>query len=156
MGLLEPDVGYRCGDGETRLKKNGKAVVVTSLAHAEAALAAAETMGAKVILLSAPDAAANVGPGWFDAVVTLAADRFPAANYVALLDCGDAPGDAMAALRHGFKQIRYAGPKQAAISDIARKLKAKVVVSRPDALDLQNNELEGGNLADACRSWLSD
>ena len=156
MGFLEPDVRYGRGDGESRLKKNGKAVIVTSLAEAEAALAAAESVGAKVVLLSAPDAAANVGPGWFDAVVTLAAGRFPAANYVALLDCGDAPGDAMAALRHGFKQIRYAGPRQAAISDIARELKAKVVVSRPDALDLQTIELDGNNLADACRFWLSD
>ncbi len=156
MGFLQQDVGYGSGDGESRLKKYGKAVTVISLAQAEAALSAAESMDVGVLLISAPDAAGNVGPGWFDALVVLASSSFPAARYEVLLDCGNAPGDAMAALRHGFKHIRYKGTKQAAISDIARKHGAHIVENRPDALDLQKVEVNCENVADACRSWLSD
>ena len=155
MGILKPDVGYSRSDGETRLKQYGKAVTVISLAQADAALSAAENLCAEITLISAPDAAASVGPGWFDAVVTLATSRFPAAKYIAILDCGNAPGDALAALRHGIKFIRYCGAKQAAITEIAKKYGANVVQTRPKSLDLSDAEGEKQDPITACCSWLS-
>lgn len=154
MGLLQSDVGYGRGDGETRLTRYGKAVTFLSLADAEAALAAADASGFRVTLLSAPDAAASVGPGWFDAVITMAENQYPQAVYDAILDCGDAPGDAMAALRHGVTHIRYEGARQAAIEDIARQLGAEVVRERPPSLDLAAAKSEGADARAACLAWL--
>lgn len=156
MGLLQSDVGYGRGDGETRLKRYGKAVIFLSLADAEAALAAADALGVKVTLLSARDAAASVGPGWFDAVVTLAKNQYPQTHCDAILDCGDAPGDAMAALRHGVTHIRYNGTRQTAIADIARQYGAAVLPDRPPALDLAAARSEGTDAHAACLAWLSD
>ena len=156
MGILEQDVGYRRGDGETQLKGDGKAVTVISLAQAEAALEAAAAADAPVVLMSAPDAAASVGAGWFDAVVTLSRESHPLAKSVAVLDCGGAPGDAMAALRHGVEAIRYEGASQTQIEDIARKCGANVIRRRPRSLDLNAVETAGGDLIAACRAWLED
>jgi hypothetical protein len=156
MGFLQPHVGHGRGDGETRLKGAGKAVTVISLVQAEAALAAAAAENAPVTLLSAPDAAANVGPGWFDAVVTLARNAYPNAQATAVLDCGDAPGHALAALRHGFKIVRYAGRNQAEIEEIARRFGARVLAERPPALDLEAIATVGDDLETACRKWLGE
>lgn len=155
MGLLEPYVGYRSCHGETRLNRFGKAVTFLNLDQAEAALQAAQSLDTRVTLLSAPDAAASVGPGWFDAVVALASQRVPEAEFDAVLDCGAAAGDALAALRHGVKVIRYSGANQVAISEIAEQQGAFVLQERPVSLDLSDAAQAGQDLATACREWLS-
>ncbi len=154
MGFLEPHVGYRRGDGETRLKPVGKAITVISFAQAEAALAAAAALKLPVTLISAPDAAASVGPGWFDALVALARAEYPDVEVTAILDCGAAPGRALAALRHGLKAIRYDGPSVERIADIARRSGARLVGERPPSLDLE--AALGGDIdtESVCRAWL--
>lgn len=49
----------------------------------------------------------------------------------AVLDCGDRPGDALAALRAGWRTIVYSGSAAAKIRDIARQRGAQVLKERP-------------------------
>lgn len=105
-----------------------------------------------VVLISAPGASAYAGAGWFDALVALAGTAYPNAEFKAVLDCDDAPGHALAALRHGFKTIRYEGASQLQIEDIAALSGATVLRTRPDALEL--TEADDPTVLEAtCRSW---
>ncbi len=70
------------------------------------------------------------------------------------MDCGAAPGHAMAALRHGFKFIRYRGARQIAIEDIAAQTGATVLTDRPDALDLETGLTAHDTFETACLAWL--
>jgi hypothetical protein len=113
--------------------------------------------GIPVFLLSAPSAAASVGPAWFAAVVSTAIADCPDARVEPLLDCGSMPGYALAALRHGVKAIRYGGASFDAIVAIAAQRGAIVLRDRPPTLDL--GDLAAGRedeaaLADACHRWL--
>jgi hypothetical protein len=124
------------------------------LAHATLALKAASETERPVLLLSAPYAAGATGPGWFGSVVDQAISAVPEAEVSAMLDCGDLPGYAMAALRQGIKNIRFDGDTFEKISDIAQQLGATVTAERPDSLDLYALELDGKRLEMACGSWL--
>jgi fructose/tagatose bisphosphate aldolase len=84
-------------------------IVIHSLGQARAALAAAAASGAAVTLASAPGAALQAGPGWFKAVIDEAHEGYPQVAVTAILDCGDAPGAVMAALRIGLKYLRFDG-----------------------------------------------
>ena len=154
MGLLEPHVGYGCRDGKIGLKQNHRAITVISLVQTEAALAAAAALGVCVTIISAPNAAEAAGPGWFEAVIATARKRYPNVAVTAILDCGDAPGHALAAIRHGVKAIRYDGPAPDQINDIAAQAGALVFRQRPEALDLYAMEVAGLDLSVGCRDWL--
>ena len=154
MGFLEPHVRYRGSNGETGLKQNRRAITVISLVQAEFALAAASALGVCVTVISAPNAAQAAGPGWFDAVIAAAQARFPDVKVTAILDCGDAPGHALAALLHGVKAIRYDGPAAAQIGNIAAQTGAILFRERPASLDLYDREVAGLDLLVACRDWL--
>ena len=84
-------------------------IVIHSLDHARAALAAAATCGQEVILASAPGAAVQAGPGWFKAVIEQAGEAYPKIAVTAILDCGDQPGAVMASLRLGLANLRFHG-----------------------------------------------
>jgi hypothetical protein len=88
-------------------------IVIHSLAHARAALAAAAVCGQDVIVASAPSAALQAGPGWFKAVIEEAREAYPQVDVTAILDCGDQPGAVMAALRLGLKHTRFHGVAEA-------------------------------------------
>ena len=60
-------------------------------------------------LASAPSAALQAGPAWFKAVIDEASAAYPDVAVTAILDCGDAPGAVMAALRAGLTQLRFSG-----------------------------------------------
>ena len=130
------------------------AIVVHGLDHAEAALAAAAELGVPVTLISAPSAAGYAGPSWFRAVVDEARAAYPAVDVTAVLDCGDMPGYALAALRDGVAAIRFSGDTAAKIADIAAQYGAQVIAERPEALDLAWVERSRRNLERACREWL--
>ena len=130
------------------------AIVIHGLAHAEAALAAAAELGVPVTLISAPSAAGYVGPAWFRAVVEQARAGQPQVDVTAVLDCGDMPGYALAALRDGAKVIRFSGDTAAKIADIAAQYGAQVIAERPEALDLAWVERSRRNPERACREWL--
>lgn len=110
------------------------AVVVHGMAHARAALAP----GLPVILLSATGAVMSGGCLWWRAVVTDAARQHPATPCIDILDCADAPGLAMGALREGQMRLilwphTLAFPAVAAAADA---IGAMVLPTRPPALDL--------------------
>ncbi len=131
------------------------AVTVHALAQADAALAARGPAG--VLLLSAPAAACFAGPDWFLAVVSEAASRHPGAAMRAALDCADAPGTALAALRAGARLVVLAGdcPAFPTILAAAREVGAVVLPARPPSLDLGLLDLrrraDGARLA----AWLA-
>jgi hypothetical protein len=112
------------------------ALVVHGRAQAEWALRVAA--GRPLLLLSAPGAALNAGPGWFMAVIEQAAAQFPSAPLAAALDCAEAPGAALAALRAGFKLIIFdlGHPSAASVLGAAQEAGAEVLGIRPEALDL--------------------
>jgi hypothetical protein len=111
------------------------AVVVHGRAQAEWALRVAA--GRPVLLVSAPAAALNAGPGWFKAVLDQAAAEYPGAPFRAALDCAAAPGAALAALRAGFELVIFdLEHPSASVLGAAAEAGAEVLGSRPEALDL--------------------
>ena len=134
-----------------------RVIVIHSLEHARAALTAAVQLRVAVTLWSAEGAAGNAGPLWFVELIKAAEEEFPSAKFAAVLDCGDAPGYALAALRAGCSSIRFNGkPVVAAkIKAIARQYGATLhmgkVANSGKALDLAG---ESDPLT-ACRKWLS-
>jgi len=84
-----------------------------------------------VTLVSAPAAAASGGPEWFKALVDAAKASQPQADVDAVLDCGARPGDAMAALRSGWRKIVYSGPAAAKIREMADGMNVVVLRTRP-------------------------
>ncbi len=128
------------------------AFVIHGLAHARAALAAADGLGVPDTLLSAPLAAAYAGPGWFRAVAEQACAAHPGVAVTAVLDCGDMAGHALAALREGVLAIRFAGDTAGKIEDIAGQYGARVVAERPAAFDLA--AVADRDMVAACTAWL--
>jgi len=118
---------------------SGKRVIVHSLDHARAALAAARDLKVPVTLASARGAGGYMGPLWFKALIETARADFPGVAVAAVLDCGDEAGTTLAALRHGLKRVRFTGDETALapLREIARELGAEIETgAEPDALDL--------------------
>ena len=114
-------------------------ILIHSLAHAVAALSAAAERGHSIVIASAPAAGIYAGPGWFGALVVAARETVPAAQTIALLDCGEDAGAAIGAIRAGIEGIIFTGRADAAarLADIADKRGALLITSRPQpALDL--------------------
>ena len=129
-----------------------RAIVIHSLAHAVTALKAAEEAGTSITLLSPPDFALYGGAGFFNAIVRRARAKVPAAKSEAVLDCGNAPGVALEALRAGAEAVRFGGRPavRKKIADIAAAHGAQLFTVRPQALDL----LDAIDVHAACRAWL--
>ena len=131
----------------------GPAVVVH--APAEAALALALAGPAGVVLLSAPGAAGSLGPAWFQAIVAAAAAASPGVAHLAVLDCADAPGQALAALRAGLRAVVLAPcPASAAVAAAAAEVGAAVWAARPPALDLGRLALDRPGGRARLQAWL--
>ncbi len=114
-------------------------IVVHSLAHALGALKAAAGCGCPIVLTSAPDAGIYAGPGWFRALVEAARQMVPAARFRAMLDCGDEPGAALAAIRAQVDGAIFTGRPDVArrLADIAGQQRVRFATERPAAgLDL--------------------
>jgi len=108
-------------------------VVVHGLSHATAAL----RPGFPVVLLSAPAAAGYAGCLWWRELIAAARALHPATPALDILDCGAAPGHAMAALRVGQRLlILEPCPAFPAVADAAATWGAHVLAGRPPALDL--------------------
>lgn len=127
--------------------RDAPAVVVHTAGEARAALADAGPRG--IVLLSARGAASNMGVAWFLALVAQArADLAGAAPpHWAALDCGDAPGFALAALRAGAPLLVLdpAVPAFAAVAAAAAEVGAAVWAERPAALDLGTLDVREGS-----------
>ncbi len=85
-----------------------QATIVHGWGDAAAALAAAGA-GGSVTLVSAPDAGGYAGAGWFMALADRAQAEFPRVAQSWILDCGDAPGHVLAALRAGVRAVVFTG-----------------------------------------------
>ena len=109
------------------------AVVVHGLAQLRLAL----RPGLPVTLLSAPAAACFAGSAWWRALMAIGRAEF-GGPWDDILDCGDAPGTAMAALRLGQRRLilAEAAPGFAAVVAAASALGAEVTTARPPLLDL--------------------
>lgn len=115
-------------------------IVVHSLAQAVAALAAAREAGVTVRLVSAPAAAATLGALAFRDMIAAAEGGMSGSSAGAVLDCGDAPGLALNAMRHGIKVVRVeASPEvRRSLGDIAAQCGAALDEDRRDTLDLRD------------------
>ncbi len=107
------------------------AVTIHSAAHAEAALAP----GLPVTLLSAPGAVLYAGAGWWRALIAAAG---PPKGTPDILDCADAPGRALEALRLCQPLLVLSARRDIwdDIADRAGRQGAKLLAARPPALDL--------------------
>ena len=129
------------------------AFVVHDLEQAKAALKVARELRRRVLLVSAPNAAATLGPAVWREIIAEADKAHPGALAGALLDCGDEPGHALAALRAGLKSIRTGATPEvrAKIADMAAQMGATIVAERPDPAC----EMGGGEAFSRARDWLS-
>lgn len=129
-------------------------MVVHALAQAEAALAAAGPGG--VLLLSAPGAG-SFGAAWFLALAAEAGRRHPGVTWEAALDCADAPGAALAALRAGARIVVLDGahPAFAAVAAAAAEVGATLLPARPPALDLGRLDLRRRDDLARIAAWLA-
>lgn len=110
------------------------AVVVHGLADARMALA----FGVPVTLLSAPGAALFGGCAWWRVLVRLVRAEFADVTIDDILDCADASGLAVGALRIGQRAIILdpAAPGRNSVVAIAVSLGAEVLARRPEAIDM--------------------
>ncbi|WP_404378683.1 hypothetical protein [Caenispirillum salinarum] len=129
-------------------------IIVHTPAHAQAALAAARAADRSVILQSPPRCALIQGAAWFRTLIEAARAQVPDADALAVLDCGDAPGLALTALRDGAEAVRLeaADPARAAVADIADQLGVRLDEGpAAPVLDL----LDARDPAEACRRFFS-
>jgi hypothetical protein len=120
------------------------AIIIHSLAQARAALAP----GRPVTLLSAPGAALYAGCLWWAALLRAADATGPS-----LLDCADAPGRALEALKLGLPGLVLAcdPARFATVAAIAAAQGAVLLAAAPPALDLA---LRGADRK--LTAWLDD
>ncbi|MDA1089766.1 MAG: hypothetical protein O3A85_05575 [Proteobacteria bacterium] len=134
-----------------------RAIIIHSLADAKAAVTVATDLGLPITLRSAPGAAAYLGAQVFRDIIADATGPHCSIAVTAVFDCGDDPGLALGALRHGVKVIRISAPLEtcAKIADIAAQTGARLERDNdePDApvLDL----LESDDPEAKVRTWLA-
>lgn len=129
------------------------AILIDSLDDARVALAAAQDLGVGVTLRVREDTAAALGADVIARMVAVAREEFPGVGFTTAVDCGDAPGLAIALLRRGVERVSVRAPADAIarLAAIAEALGARALGDDPaPALDL------GGARAprQACRRWL--
>ncbi len=105
-------------------------ILVRDWRQAEAALTEARANGTAPILITPEDAASFYGAGYLGALQERAKREFPDVAFTLIVDCGDAPGYALACLRAGVKRISMSTPNDK-IADIARQMGAELVRRPP-------------------------
>ena len=80
-------------------------MIVRGIEDARLVCRAADGRNIPVTLWSPPFGAAQMGPLWFQRMGALIAEEFPGLAVEMVLDCGDTPGHALAALRQGIGAI---------------------------------------------------
>ena len=100
--------------------------IVRDWRQTEAALLAARANGTAPILLTPEDAASRYGAGYLGALEARARREYPDVAFTLIVDCGDAPGYALACLRAGVSKISLSTWNDK-IADIARQMGADLV-----------------------------
>ncbi len=101
-------------------------VVVRDWRQTEAALLAARAAGTTPTLITPEDAASRYGAGYLGALQARARREFPDVAFMLIVDCGDAPGYALACLRAGVTRISMHTWNEK-VADIARQMGAELV-----------------------------
>lgn len=128
------------------------AVRVHGIDEGRTALSVARHLGLDVTLASAPGAAGHAGAGWWVALAAALRAEFPEVPFVPVLDCGEAPGHVLAAIRMGCSDIAFSGPDDVTdrLSDIAAQVGARIHPPVAEALDLRGVRRS----RDAVTAWL--
>ena len=92
----------------------------------EAALRTARAEGTSPVLVTPEGAASFYGAGYLGSLQARAEAEFPDVDFELIVDCGDAPGHALACLRSGVKRISMT-PFNDKIADIAHQMGAQLV-----------------------------
>jgi hypothetical protein len=137
----------------------GRSIIIHSLEDARAALQAASELGTRLVLRSAPGAGSYGGVAWFERLVAAALAEFPAVEASAVLDCGDAPGHVLAAIRWTSQPGRvrlilgFTGDPETAsrLVDIAGQSGLQLIRDVEPGLDLR----DARDPLAACRDWLA-
>jgi len=110
------------------------AVIIHGIEDARAALAPSLPL----TLLSAPGAALYAGCGFWRALVRQARAEFPGVRAPDILDCADATGYALSALRLGLRMLVVVpdAPGRDAVAAVAAAAGAVLLAAPPPALDL--------------------
>ncbi|MBN4016459.1 class II fructose-bisphosphate aldolase [Rhodospirillaceae bacterium AH-315-P19] len=100
-----------------------RAIIVHDLPQALAAFAAAQKLNQPVRLHTPYGAASCAGAGYFQKIAELAQRQYPDVDAVFVLDCGASPGQALGAIRTGWKHIRLDAKRTtlAKVADIAEQ-----------------------------------
>jgi fructose/tagatose bisphosphate aldolase len=101
-------------------------IVIRDWRSTAAALETARTQGTSPILVTPEDAAAFYGAAYLAALQDRARREFADVDFMLIVDCGDAPGWALACLRAGVKVISM-DPLNDKVADIARQMGAELV-----------------------------
>ena len=103
--------------------------IVHGIAQAQLALTTAATLGVPVCLRSAEGAGLALGAPWFAAMIAAATSAAPAADAIAVLDCGPHAGAALAAFRHHVEYVRVelAAPVRMKLAAIAAQCGARLI-----------------------------
>lgn len=128
-------------------------IIVHNRAHCVAALRAAAHCGIFVRLASARDAVRYQGVGWLLACARSAATEAPSARWTLVLDCGDAPGLALAAAEAGVPSVALhdlAPETVRRAQDILSATRTTLEIAVPAGLDL----LSATDPEQACRTFL--
>ena len=130
-----------------------RAVVVHGLDQALAACRAAAALGVPVCLRSGPAAAGYAGAAWFAELARAARRAQPDIRIDAVLDCGEAPGMVLAAIRRPVDAVRFAGDPavREKLEAIAGRAGVRVDADPAPALDLAGE----ADPEAACRAWLA-
>lgn len=116
------------------------ACIVADLRLARIAVQEAAAAGADAELWSAPDAAASLGVGYWAALDRAILELADPGRAVTVLDCGDAPGLALAALREGLRTLHVAvrADVREKLAAIAETCGAALHPGPPPTLDLRD------------------
>jgi hypothetical protein len=112
-------------------------VTVHRLEHALRAAEVGRELGRELRLLSPPDAALYLGPGWMDAIERAVETRL-GLRVAGILDCANRADLVQAAFRQGTRAAVFRGSRRVAdkLADIAAAHGASLLRRRPRALDL--------------------
>jgi hypothetical protein len=101
-------------------------ILVRDWRSTEAALQVAREQKTSPVLITPEGAASFYGAGYLGALQQRAETEFPDVAFELIVDCGDAPGHALACLRSGVKRISMSEPNDK-IADIAQQMGARLV-----------------------------
>jgi len=123
------------------------------IVHGAPDLGAVLAVGRPFTLLSAPGAALYAGCAWWRALADAARRRAPGLIAADILDCADAAGRALAALRLGQTHLVLwpTAPGHAAVAATAESCRAVLLERAPPACDLGR---PGG--VHRLAAWLAD